>query len=261
MSLADQISPATPAAAVVMRIGVVQATPAPTADLVSVLIFEDTDPIRVTYLAPYVPVAGDVVEVFLLGGSAAAGIVAGGRAAQSGNMVVNPNFYRAPALEFPPVNSPPYHWSRYVASGSAAVVCQVPYQPTQRLMMGVQATSGINSGDTYAYSSAIPVNAGSSYNARSMGVAVTNVSTALTVQSRVAFFSDAGIEYPSFIAETQFGTDAVGASSTTNIFHAGSVTAPAGTTHARMILRQSNVGSAGGSGSVMYWSELALLRS
>lgn len=260
MNLSDEVNPATPAAAIVMRIGVVQATPAPTANMVSVLVFEGTDPIRVTYLAPYVPVAGDVVEVLLLGGSSTSGIVIGGRGAQSGNLVVNPNFYRAPTLVFPPINAPPYHWFRYVASGSAGLFCQVFKPSVLRFIGNVAGAGGNTSGDTFTYSSAIPVTAGANYSLTTTGHASVFTNTTLTVQSRVAWFADPADDYPNFASETQFGSDTFGASTENDPYHTGTLTAPAGATHARLVLRNNFVTSgAGGGAGNMQWAEVVML--
>lgn len=258
--LAGQINSPTPPAEPSLRIGTVLASPVPTADKVSVQVFASGDPLRLPYQTGYVPVAGDLVNVLLLGGSSSAGIVLGGRASQAGNLVVNGNFYRAPSLDFPPVNAPPYHWFRYVASGNAAVVCQAVHQTYQRLTMVVSAQTGVSSGDTYAYSSAFPVVAGTSYKLTSFGHISTNASTTVTVQSRIAFFGDGTTAYPGFASETQYGTDAIGASASTDIYHFGTVVAPTGATYAQIALRANHAGSGAGSGSNMYWSEVIALK-
>jgi hypothetical protein len=257
-TLAGPGGPAQP----VVRIGTVVASPAPTAAVCWVEMAAGQPPIDMPFVTSYVPVAGDKVEVlFASAGNSMQGIVVGGQASQSGNMVVNGNFYRAPLLDFPPINNPPYHWFRYVASGNAGVVCQAIQQTYQRLVMVVQAVSGVSSGDTFAYSSAIPVVAGSSYKVTSIGVASTAVLTTLTLYSRIAWFADSVSVYPNFLAETQFGTDVVGASATQNIYEFGTVTAPAGATFARFVMRNQHVGTGAGSGSSMWWSEATMLRA
>lgn len=260
VGLADEVNPPNPAAAPVLRIGTVLASPAPTADKVSVRVFDGGDPLRLTYQTGYVPVAGDVVNVLMLGGSTTAGIVLGGRAGQSGNLVVNGNFYRSATLDFPAVNNPPYHWFRYVASGTAGLVCQVAHQSYQRLGMLVAEQTGASS-DTSAYSSPFPVAAGLSYKLTTFGRASTFVGTPGTVQSKIAWFADATTDYPNFLSEQQFpglGIDTVPANSFQDIYHYGTVTAPAGATNARIVLRSS---FSAGSGINTTWFEAIALKA
>lgn len=260
MAIADEVNSPTPAAAPMLRVGVIQASPAPTADRVSVLIFQSSDPVRVVYMAPYVPVAGDVVNVLLLGGSTTSGIVLGGRAAQSGNLVVNSNFYRAPILVFPPINAPPYHWFRYVTSGTAALFCQVFKGSVMRFVGNVAQPSSPANSDTTVYTSPIPVTAGALYSLTTAGHASVFANGALTVQSRVAWFADAISDYPNFISETQFGTDALAASSETDIYHfTNGTAAPAGATYARVVMRHLHTSSGAGSGGNMQWAEVVML--
>ena len=262
MSLASALNPPTAAAgAPSVRTGVVVASPAPTAATAWVMIDQNGEAFQMPYQAPYVPVAGDLVNVLMVGADAKSAIILGPKAGQAGNMVANGNFYRSAALDFPPVNAPPYHWFRHVASGAAAVVCQTPHFSYHRLMMVFSAVGGVSSGDTYAYSSAIPVTAGATYNLRTLAQISTAVSTTVTAQSRIAWFSTAEAVYPNFLSENQFGSDVVPAGSNNGLYHAGSVAAPPSAAFARIALRADHVGSAVGSGSSSYWSEVVMLRA
>lgn len=252
--LAQQTNPPNPAAQPGLRIGTVLGSPPATAQTAWVEIFEGGDPVELPFQTGYVPVAGDSVNVLLLGGANSSGIILGGRAGQSGNMVLNHAFQRAPALEIPATNEPPYHWSRYLASGTAAVLCQVPYQSAMALTMDM---SGSAIGDTYAYSAAIPVTAGAAYEIRTMGHIATFVSSAVTVQSSIAWFATADPEYPNYVSATAVGSDAIGAGADTDIYHAANVTAPTGISFARVVLRTNHTGSGGGE---MYWNEVVMLR-
>lgn len=253
-SIGEQVNPPNAAAQPQLRIGTVLSDPPATAQTAWVQIFDGGDPVEFPFQTGYVPVAGDSVNVLLLGGANSAGIILGGRAGQSGNMVLNGNFQRAPALEVPPTNEPPYHWTRYPASGTAAVLCQVPYQSAMALTMDM---SGSAIGDTYAYSAAIPVTPGATYEIRSMGHITTFLGSAVTIQTRIAWFTQADDVYPNFASENQVGTDTIGAAASSDIYHTLDITAPAGATHARIALRTNH--TAGGGGN-MYWNEIVMLR-
>lgn len=245
-----------------LRIGIVVASPAPTAQICWIDFGDGSAPLDVPFAGGYIPVAGDVVSVLFSSSPTGSmrGLVLGGQATQSGNMVINGNFYRAPILTFPPVNAPPYHWNRYVASGTAAVFAQFFHPSKMRFIGNVNfAPGGAASSDTFIYSSAIPVEPGRQYIATAAGHSSTFVLTTLTVQSRVAWFTDAQADYPNFASETQYGSDTYGANLENDPYHTGTVTAPAGALFARMVMRNSfTVTGAGGGGNSM-WAEIVLL--
>lgn len=244
----------------VLRTGTVQASPPPTAKICWVRFGPDEDPLDLPYLAGYVPVAGDEVSALFAARGTMQGIVLGGRQSQSGNMVINGNFYRAPILVFPPVNAPPYHWFRYVASGTGALFCQVFKPSLMRFIGNVNQPSSPANSDTTIYSSAIPVRAGAAYSITTAGHASLFINSALTVQSRVAWFAEAAADYPNFISETQFGADTLAANSETDIYHfTNATTAPAGAAYARVVMRHNHTSSGASSGGNMQWAEAVML--
>jgi hypothetical protein len=258
-SLEDQLGGSSGSAAPIVRVGTIQASPAPNGGTAWVK-FVDTQPaVELPFITSYVPVAGDVVEASFLSstGGTMQGLILGGKANQSGNLVINPNFYRAPILTFPPVNAPPYHWYRYVASGTASIFCQVMRQSVMRFIGNISAPGGGLASETYVYSSAIPIKAGASYQLTAAGHASVFAGAALTVQSRVAWFGSATDDYPAFKSETQFGTDALGAVTETDIYHYGTLTAPAGVGFARVVMRQNWTGATP-AGNMM-WAEIVML--
>lgn len=176
------------------------------------------------------------------------------------NLVPNPAFAQGAPFEQPPVNNPPTGWDRYIASGSAAIICQVQHPRFGRPTMVMSATPGAYGGDTYAYSAAFPVTEGATYRVRTAGYASTFIATKLTVDSRVAWFATAEAPYPRFVSEIVVGTNAVNAESNADIGHAGQVVAPAGAKFARIALRASSTGRALGSGSAMYWAGAEMVR-
>jgi hypothetical protein len=261
-AIASKVNPPSGQAQPQLLIGTVVASPAPTADRVSVRIYDGVDPIRLPYQTGYVPVADDLVNVLLLGSGNNSGIVLGGRQGQSGNLIVNGNFYRAPALKIPVVNYPPYHWSRYVASGTASPVCQIAHQTYQRLGMIISTPSGAAGSDTSAYSSPFPVVSNANYDFIAFGHLRTFTNSSATVESRIAWFADSAGDYPNFISEVSLGSDTKGASIDWDQYHYGTaVIPPAGATYARMVLRLSFISSGAGSGANCYWFEAIALRN
>lgn len=262
--LADVLGQSGGTASPISRSAVVQASPAPNAATAWVKFVDSQPAIELPYVAGYIPVAGDVVNVqFVSGDASMQGMIMGAKATTAGNMVVNPNFYRAPLLVFPIANAPPFHWYRYVASGVAANFCQIMDTTAKRFIGNVAGAGGNQAGDTYIYTSPIPVKPGRSYYLTTSGHASVFVNTTLTVQSRLAFFSDAATDYPNFISETQFGSDLFPAASENDPYHFGTVTAPTGLTTAswaRLVMRQSfTAGGVGGGGGNMMWSEVVML--
>lgn len=242
LGLADQVNPPTPAAAPTLRVGIVQASPAPTATRVTVLIFEDTDPVRIAYQAPYVPVAGDVVSVLLVGGTTNSGIVLGLRSGQAGNLVPNSDFGRHPQPQLS-VSKPPYMWAQYTESGQAALVAGAFASTLLRHTMLIAITVS-SAGVNYAYSSAIPVTPGETLygDATYVATVFAGSPTTVTVSLRVAFFTSETDVYPNYISESTLFSQATSTPGGDSQAISGSAVVPASATHARASLRVSQAG-------------------
>jgi len=242
LGLANDVNPATPAAVPALRIGIVQASPAPTATRVSVLVDEESSPIRVSYQAPYVPVAGDTVNVLLLGGSTNSGIVLGLRSGQAGNLVPNSDFGRHPQPQLT-VSKPPYMWTQYTASGQVALVAGAFASTLLRHCMLMAITVSVT-GVNYAYSAAIPVTPGETLygDLVYMATVFAGSPTTVTVSLRVAFFASETDDFPSSISESTLATQATNTPGGEPNAISGNVVVPSGVAFARAAVRVSQAG-------------------
>jgi hypothetical protein len=245
----------------VVRTGVVLASPLATGSTVWVRLDEDGDAVELPYLTSYMPITGDIVQVMFQSGQGGtmSGIVLGGKSGLAGNLVINPNFYRGPALDLlPSVSAPPYHWFIHHAAGTAALVASVPHPSYQKLMMMVQ-NSGNNTGDLYMYSTAFPVTQGRAYDIRTFAHGVTGPNSAVTVTSYIAWFFTGQAVYPNFHSQDQVGQNIQGSSTTYELYHSATFTAPTGIAWARVAMRAQYNGTTVGSNATTNWSEILVL--
>lgn len=229
----------------VVRIGTVLATPAPTATSVAVRFETDGPTHFLPYQAPYVPVTGDQVNVlwYAASGVTMAGIVLGGRAGQSGNLVPNGDFRSVDHLR-PASNAiPPHMWSKYTAAGPAAVVSGVLNTQKQRQMLMLDAASSASS-DNYVFSAAIPVKPGQLLEIDSMFDAFLGTNTSLTVQTRVGWFASATDVYPNFISESLIDSDVMTVNA--DFWQSGDITVPLSAAFARVAVRANYTNSGAG---------------
>lgn len=238
---------------VAARIGIVLASPAATATDVTVSI--DGQAHRFPFQAPYVPVAGDEVNVLLIGGSGSSmtGIVLGGRSGTSGNVVLNPRFEHAPQFPQPIATSLPYHWTHYTASGQAATVAGQFDGSHIRPLLMIQHTTGL-SGDQYVYSAAFPVTPGETLYADLVGDFTTFAGglgqTTLTIELRLAWFVAAESAYPYTVSETLIDS-VTDTGDLTGAWLGASATVPATANFGRAMVRTNQTG-----GNLLYHGEV-----
>lgn len=245
----------------IVRTGTVLASPAPTGSRVSVQVDRDGPLLPpMPYLASYVPKPGDLVWVLfaVTPGGSLSGLVLGGKAGQSGNLVMNGNFYQAPQLVLPSANNPPYLWERYVASGTGANACQAAHGVFQRLF-GALDIAGNNSGDTRMVHAGFPVVAGETLTFTTFGSASVNASTTVTIYWRVAWMADDAKAYPDFISETALANTAALTNTTSPFYLTNTATVPAGATHARVLVGGNHVSTPGGAYTA-YFAEAVATR-
>jgi hypothetical protein len=245
----------------ILRKGTVVASPKPTATLCWVQFAPGEDPADLPYLNPYVPVAGDEVEVlFASAGVSMQGIVLGGRAGQSGNLVVNGNFYRAPQLILPTSNTPPYLWERYVASGTAANVCQIAHGTYQRLM-GAVDVAGLISGDTRMVHAGFPVVTGETLSFTAFGEVFASANQTINSDLRVAWMANDRDPYPAAsVSETVLFTNPAFTNTISKYYMSGTAVVPGGATHARVVIRVNHVGTTSGASATAYVAEVVATR-
>lgn len=134
--------------------GKVLADPPPSGTEVSVQIGETVK--RVAYQVPYVPVPGDILDVSVFAGEHdEVTLILGARSGRSGNLVVNGDFGRVPALLS---KQPPYMWAQQRSSNRLAVLAYV--SPRAQKPVLLMESSPEVSGDQTAYSAAFPVQQG-----------------------------------------------------------------------------------------------------
>lgn len=250
-ALAEALASPNAAPAVAARIGIVLASPTATATHVTVEI--DGQAHRFPFQVPYVPVAGDEVNVLLIGGSGTAmtGIVLGGRSGTSGNLVLNPRFEHAPQFPQPIATSLPYHWTHHTASGSAATVAGHFDGSHIRPVLMIQHVTGL-SGDQYVSSAAFPVTPGEVLYADLTGdFLMSSVSpTTLTVELRLSWFVSSESAYPYVVSESL--VDSVsGDADLDGVWIGGTATVPASVNFARAMVRTSQTG-----GDLSYHAEV-----
>lgn len=238
--VAEEAASPTAAAVTVMRVGTVVASPAPTGTTCYVRIYDGGDAQEMPYQAPYVPVAGDKVNIlYTTVGATGTGIVIGGKAGQSGNLVANGDFHAHPQPTLATL-LPPFLWERFVGSGTPAGVSTVfSEQRPQMLIGGFTAAAS----DTYAVSAAFPVTPGEVL-AFDAALQASVVPASVTVDLRVGWMigpRDAWAQADS-VSLIDTDNDTVPFSS----WLTGTATVPAGVAWARVAVRANFVG--GGSG-------------
>lgn len=256
--LAGALNPATmPPGGVQHRIGLIVSDPPATATLASVQLEQDGQVHQMFYTAPYVPVAGDLVNVALVGSETQAGIILGGRAGQSGNLVANGNFQAAPILTLPvTASAPPYLWTHHHASGVLGIVAQYPFD--MRLGLAVVCQTGVASADNSAVSAAIPVTPGETITWALNGRMVIGAASTVTSELRVAYFDKETAVYPFYVSETLIGTDTD--TLDIEVFFSAAALVPAQVTHARAVVRMNVVGAGAFSGGTLLVGEVVAHR-
>lgn len=230
--LPEQLAPPTAAAAPVLRVGTVLASPAATAETCWVDIFGE--PIELDYLSPYVPIPGDQVQVLLQSASGTmTGVVLGGLSGRSANRVVNGDFRAHPQPDVL-TSRLPYTWGQVLISGGAAVVGMYMQTDYQRALAFI-GRSVASASDNLVYSAAFPVNEGETLyldactDAR--GMAAT-----LTVTFRVAFYTEPTVDWNTdSFSDTLIYTDSGAAAFTT--WATGNIVVPTGAMYARFAIR------------------------
>jgi len=221
-----------------MRIGTVQADPAPQADYVWVLV--DGTVVQASYFTNYVPIPGDRVTITQDGTD---WFVLGGKSGYAGNLVVNGDFSVFPQALPLGTDLPPWNWYHYQASGPGFVTTGLSSITSYRPAMGI-ADNSATASDNYAYSAAFPVTAGRTYTFDS-GVQVQSAGATLTATLRVAWLVVATDTYPTFISESVIGTVTTAVFNPNSAWLSGTAVAPVGATYARVAIRA--VMNAGGS--------------
>lgn len=217
-----------------VRTAVVQADPPPTASAVTVLI-DGGDTHRLPYQTGYVPVPGDRVNVLLLSGSGAAlsGIVLGGQAGQTGNLVINGDFTRIPPASA--VNTMPYLWGQYRVSGSTTAIYSLPLPAFMRPVMRFDSVSE-TAGENYAYTAPFSVVPGETINAEMLVKYDIFGTVTLNADLRLAWFANDTSVYPSQISDIAIATYTPFTSSG-DAYYQGSATVPSGANFARVAVR------------------------
>ncbi len=251
--LREQINPPNPPAQSSLRVGTVLDSPPATAQTVWVRVFEGGDPVELPYLAGYVPVPGDQVNVLLLGGATAAGIVLGGRAGQSGNLVVNGRFQEAPQFPQPASTDVPYHWTLWTASGQAAIVAGSYDGNGLRRVLLCQSLAG-GAGDNYVISAPFSCEPGETLFADAISDFVTLAGglgpTTVTEELLVLWFDSRDKAYPNVVSQDLIATVSDNAD-LDGVWLGGSATAPPGATFARVAFRVTQSG-----GNLLYSGEI-----
>ena len=212
-----------------MRLGVVQASPAPQADYVWVMV--DGAPIQAAYFTNYVPITNDRVTVTQDGTD---WFVLGGKSGASGNLVVNGDFMVHPQPQLT-TSLPPYMWGHYRAAGSAASVVSAGLSSVYQKPVMFIAVNSASASDNYAYSAAFPVTPGDLLYVDASGSSSSSGGVTLTTTLRVGWFIDGQSVYPNFISETVVQTNSTTTSS--SWWLTGTATAPAGAAYARVAIR------------------------
>lgn len=242
VDISGALASATSTPRPLVRTGIVQADPPPTATLVTVQI-DGGDTHRLPFQTGYVPVPGDRVNVLLLSGSGASlsGIVLGGQAGQTGNLVVNGDFQRIPPASA--VNTMPYLWGQYRVSGSTTVIYSLPLPAFMRPVMRFDSVSE-TAGENYAYSAPFAVKPGETINAEMLVQFDIFGTVSLDADLRLAWFANDTSVYPSQISDIAIATYTPFTSSG-NAYYQGSATAPAGTGYARVAVHVQHTGTGG----------------
>lgn len=241
--LGEQVNPPNPAAQPALRIGTVLDSPPVTSTTVWVEIFEGGDPVELPFQSGYVPVPGDLVNVLLLGGANTAGIVLGGRAGQSGNLVLNGDFTRIRALQGGVVPAgPPHLWGQYLASGTGQVVALL--QPDHQMpMLGMFDNAA--SGTQYAYSAPFPVTPGETIKGDMVFDLVHVPTCSVTISLMVGWFNDRRTTWPAQLSESTLMASSALTFSTKQLL-SGSAVAPALSSFARVAVKCVHTASGGG---------------
>lgn len=242
----------------IVRTGVVLADPPATGAKVSVQVDADGPLLPpMPYLGSYVPKPGDLVWVLFSTspGGSLSGLVLGGKAGRAGNRVMNGNFQQAPQLVLPTANNPPYLWSRYVASGSAANVAQIAHGIYQRLMGAIDAPDGVT-GDTRMVHAGFPVTPGETLTFTAFGEVTNDASHTFNIDMRVAWMADDTKAYPNFVSETTIASAGPYTNTTAKYYLTGSALVPAGVTTARVVIRASHTAGLGTSNGTVYVAEV-----
>lgn len=234
------------------RTGTVVAVPAPTASLVWVDM-GGPEPVDLPYLNTYVPVPGDQVEVlFRSVNGNMQGLVLGGRAGQSGNLIPNGDFRAQSQLSLATINTP-YMWNFYHASGGAAhsfvfgaldsVHTATSGQPVMIVTTDIQLAS-----DDYAYSAAVQTHPGEKFSVDALWNVSTNSPPGCNIYLMAGFFAGAEDLWPAAMSTTVIDTDNLTSPVAVGGFtqwQSGQITVPAGANYVRIAMRGEVTGGSG----------------
>lgn len=235
-------SPTAPTVAQI-RIGVVQASPAPQADYVWVVV-DESEPTPCAFFTGYVPVPGDRVVVTKEGTD---WFVLGGRSGAAGNLVLNPDFMAHPEVTLSTTtDSPPWNWGHHTASGSAVLVTALANGGSLQPLM-IHASTANGAAESFAYTAAFPVDEGDEIFCDIDGNMASTNGANLTNQLRLYWYAAGDAPFTSSLSNTLVASVSTTSSSSFPYWLNGSGTAPAGATYARLVQRVSfpGGGSAG----------------
>lgn len=238
-----QFSPTAPSSAR-MRIGTVQASPAPQADYVWVQV--DGAVVQAAYFTNYVPIPGDEVVITQDGTD---WFVLGGRSGRAGNLAVNGDFAVHPQ---PTISSslPAYMWGQAQVSG-APTIAFVGLRAADSTLVFKLATSppSAAASDSYIYSAAFPVTPGTTLYIDVAGQVFGSGGITSTATIRACWFADGqDTAFPAALGETVIDTQATTTSLT--FWSTGSTVVPVGAMYARLAGRLVYAGGGGSGGAL-----------
>lgn len=230
-----------------MRIGTVQSSPVPQADLVWVSI--DGAVLPCSFFTNYVPVPGDRVIVTQSGTD---WFVVGGRSGFTGNLIVNGALTAHQAYPGSG-NNQPYDWTIVQVSGTSLSSIVAPLSGNSGFAWATGFFSTSAAGDYYLYSTAFPVTPGQVlYVETSVNFfGVTGVTTTMT--HRVGWFHDGQTTYSGFASESTVDTKTSTSSASVQYSIGVNATVPAGISYGRLAIRcVFNGGATGTPGVTLY---------
>jgi hypothetical protein len=253
--LAAAISPPLSQGEARVRLAVVQANPAPTADTVYVMIQGGTEVFALPYPAGYVPLPGDVVEVLsIAAGATETAVVVMALSGRAGNRVLNGDFL----VVNPAVGGPPPNWYHHRAAGSAgSTVTGSLFSPHETPLM-IMSVSSAGATDNYAYSAPIPVAPGDSYRLDAVG-RIDAVDPGCTVELLATWYAAAEHLYPNTVAADSLADSAIAGAPVDFGIGLNSITVPAGARWMRVAVRV--IGDAGGTGVTVHMFSVQAYRN